>query len=134
MREKLKEINNHLDNSPSPANIKKASKNISSQLVKLRLAKKYANRQFDKMTYDEKRTLVESVFSGKTADGKRMGVYVCWNKDSWTFDIKGRFIDESGLKPWTETFQMAEVLASRFLFYEILERIKRLKPIPVGYD
>jgi hypothetical protein len=32
------------------------------------------------------------------------------------------------------TFQMAEVLVSRFLFNEILERIKRLKPIPVGYD
>jgi len=30
------------------------------------------------------------------------------------------------------TFQMAEVLVSRFLFYEILERIKRLKPIPIG--
>jgi hypothetical protein len=32
------------------------------------------------------------------------------------------------------TFQMAEVLVSRSLFYEILEKIKRLKPIPVGYD
>ena len=32
------------------------------------------------------------------------------------------------------TFQMAEVLVSKSLFYEILERIKRLKPIPVGYD
>ena len=31
------------------------------------------------------------------------------------------------------TFQMAEVLVSRSLFYEILERIKRLKPIPIGY-
>ncbi len=31
-------------------------------------------------------------------------------------------------------FQMAEVLVSRSLFYEILERIKRLKPISVGYD
>jgi len=31
-------------------------------------------------------------------------------------------------------FQMAEVMVSRSLFYEILERIKRLKPIPVGYD
>lgn len=30
------------------------------------------------------------------------------------------------------TFQMAEVLVSRSLFYEILERIKRLKPIPTG--
>ena len=32
------------------------------------------------------------------------------------------------------TFQMAEVLVSRSLFYEILERIKRLKPVPNGYD
>jgi hypothetical protein len=32
------------------------------------------------------------------------------------------------------TFQMAEVLVSRSLFYEILERIKHLKPIPIGYD
>jgi len=26
------------------------------------------------------------------------------------------------------------VLVSKSLFYEILERIKRLKPIPIGYD
>ncbi len=32
------------------------------------------------------------------------------------------------------TFQMAEVLVSRILFYEILERIKHLKPVPIGYD
>jgi hypothetical protein len=31
------------------------------------------------------------------------------------------------------TFQMAEVLVSRSLFYEILERIKRLRPILIGY-
>ena len=30
-------------------------------------------------------------------------------------------------------FQMAEVMVSRSLFYEILERIKRLKPVPIGY-
>jgi hypothetical protein len=30
------------------------------------------------------------------------------------------------------TFQMAEVLVSRSLFYEILERIKRLKPVLAG--
>jgi len=32
------------------------------------------------------------------------------------------------------TFQMAEVLLSRSLFYEILERIKHLKPLPIGYN
>ena len=31
------------------------------------------------------------------------------------------------------TFQMAEVLVSKSLFHEILERIRRLKPVPIGY-
>ncbi len=31
-------------------------------------------------------------------------------------------------------FQMAEVMVSRSLFYDILERIGRLKPVPIGYD
>jgi hypothetical protein len=31
-------------------------------------------------------------------------------------------------------FQMAEVMVSRLLFYDILERIGRLKPVPIGYD
>jgi len=30
------------------------------------------------------------------------------------------------------TFQMAEVVVSRSLFYEILEKIKRLKLVPTG--
>jgi heterodisulfide reductase subunit A-like polyferredoxin len=30
-------------------------------------------------------------------------------------------------------FQMAEVMLSRSLFYDILERIGRLKPMPIGY-
>jgi hypothetical protein len=31
-------------------------------------------------------------------------------------------------------FQMAEVMVSRSLFYDILKRIGRLKPVPIGYD
>ena len=30
-------------------------------------------------------------------------------------------------------FQMAEVMVSKSLFHEILERIHRLKPVPIGY-
>jgi len=30
-------------------------------------------------------------------------------------------------------FQMAEVAVPKDLFYEILERIRRLKPVPIGY-
>jgi len=32
------------------------------------------------------------------------------------------------------TFQMAEVLVSKSIFYEILAKIHRLKPVPIGYD
>jgi hypothetical protein len=32
------------------------------------------------------------------------------------------------------TFQMAEVLVSKSLFREILEKIHHLKPVPIGYD
>jgi hypothetical protein len=32
------------------------------------------------------------------------------------------------------TFKMAEVLVSKSLFHEILERIQCLKPVPIGYD
>ena len=32
------------------------------------------------------------------------------------------------------TFQMAEVMVSKSLFYDILERIGRLKSVPIGYD
>ena len=31
-------------------------------------------------------------------------------------------------------FQMADVLVSKSLFYEILKRISHLKPVPIGYD
>jgi hypothetical protein len=31
------------------------------------------------------------------------------------------------------TFQMAEVMVSKRLFEEILERIHQLKPVPIGY-
>ena len=29
---------------------------------------------------------------------------------------------------------LGEVMVSRSLFYDILERIYRLKPVPIGYD
>ena len=113
LTEKLVQITNSIDNCPSPKSIEKASKRIANQFgsktvnVRLMLAKKYANREFDKMTYSEKRAFVKNVFSGKTADGKRMGVYVHWNKDGWKFDIKGQLIDETGLRQLSDEMKDA---------------------------
>lgn len=50
------------------------------------------------MTYDEKRALVELVFSSRTPEGKRMG----WTDKGWKFDIHGLLIDKQGLNPSTD--------------------------------
>ena len=54
------------------------------------------------------------------------------------FDIQREKLVKIGAKVVSHaryvTFQMAEVLVSKSLFYEILARIHRLKPVPNGYD
>ena len=49
------------------------------------------------MTWEQKRTLVEDVFGGTTADGRRMGVYVApidlepiRKRRRWRYEIRGR--------------------------------------------
>lgn len=108
-------LNENLENLPDINKVKAASKKVSSQFkrytdVKLMLKKKYANREYDKMTYEEKRALVETVFSGKTPDGKRMGVYIEWDKgknNRWTFNIHGHLIEEQGLLPLSDSMKEA---------------------------
>jgi len=50
------------------------------------------------MSYEEKRQLCQTVFSGKTMDGKRMGVWIAWDETGkkWSYRIDGHFIDVSG--------------------------------------
>lgn len=47
------------------------------------------------------------VFSGKTPDGDRMGVYITWSDDGsdWTFSIRGHLIEEEGLIRWSDKMQ-----------------------------
>jgi DNA invertase Pin-like site-specific DNA recombinase len=111
------QINESLNNRPSADKIKEISKKVSTQFrkrtdVKLIAKKRLANHEYDQMTQKEKRSLVETVFSGKTSDGRRMGVYIEWNDKGWRFNIQGHLIDEQGLLPmsdmlkeaWTESF------------------------------
>jgi hypothetical protein len=49
---------------------------------------------YSRMTWDEKRHLLVSVFGGTQPDGKKCGVYVNWHEDKdgkpqWTFSIRG---------------------------------------------
>jgi hypothetical protein len=42
------------------------------------------------MTWDEKRALIASVFSGRTLEDQRMGVYIHWvDNKRWMFSIRG---------------------------------------------
>jgi len=102
-----------LENKPSSKAIKEMSKKFSTQFRSHHLrintikwaAKEVAS--LNKMTYEDKRALVEMVFSGKTAEGKRMGVYIEWNKQGWKFDIHGHLIDEKGLMLMSESRKKA---------------------------
>jgi hypothetical protein len=62
-----------------------------------RIVTRLANCQFDKMTWDEQRSLVQMVFSGKSPEGQRHGVYISWvdgqenkRKKKWGYRIVGR--------------------------------------------
>jgi len=86
-RELLKSAIQHL---PTPDMIRKAAKSVRVSTAKRR-AKSEAWLN-GKMPYKNKRELLELVFAGTTADGKRNGVYVTWNAPKeYTIEIKGCF-------------------------------------------
>lgn len=59
---------------------------------------RHANLAFDEMTYAERRALCQSVFSGKLADGRRMGVWISWDATGkkWSYKIEGHLIEAEG--------------------------------------
>jgi DNA invertase Pin-like site-specific DNA recombinase len=107
LQTKQQQIKDSLGNRPDPEKIKAVSKKISAQFgsysMRLNTIRRVASkRPYDKMTYDEKRALVEMVFSSRTPEGKRMGVYIEWDEKGWKFDIHGLLIDKQGLNPSTD--------------------------------
>jgi hypothetical protein len=49
------------------------------------------------MTFEERRALLQDIFSGNDSEGNRFGVYVeKKSKDLWIYTIKGLFIEEVG--------------------------------------
>jgi hypothetical protein len=55
------------------------------------------------MSFDDKRKLLMTVFSGKDAEGKRLGVYVRKVNDTFHFTINGGFGNISGKLPMSKT-------------------------------
>ena len=91
----------HIPNKDAIATV---AKQVAAQFkyvsAKLWAKTKHANLDFAGMSYAERRELCEMVFSGETADGKRMGVAITWKEEGkrWTYEVHGHLIDSAG--PW----------------------------------
>ena len=100
VREQLKMLNNVLEQtSESIADLPNA-KTIQST-AKLIADKRYLNHNYDEMSFEDKRALCEMVFSGKTPDGRRMGIYFKFGKKP-SFSLHGHFVNEEGIPVLTE--------------------------------
>lgn len=107
MREEFGRISANLQHLPTVAEVQAAAEQMASAFRKrgwsdkVWAASERANLEFDRMTWEEARSLVQMVFAGKTADGKRMGICVDGNRGrrrspSWGYRILGRLIDQWG--------------------------------------
>lgn len=95
-------LNGALEKSPTPEKIKEMSEKVSKKLNRSveqgSVRRRASAKPYKKMTYEEKRALLELVFSGKMVDGRRMGVYIEWEAPKkWKFDIHGHLINLEGL-------------------------------------
>jgi hypothetical protein len=86
-------IQSKLSNFPTEQAIK-----LKAQLM-LRAKESYFHTDWHlkEMNFDEKRALLQNIFSGTDKDGKRSGVYVekKW-KNSWLYTLRGNFIEQVG--------------------------------------
>lgn len=102
------QIKLQLENVPTKERIER-----SATLVQNTIRKAYKGKGgIDKMTYEEKRTLLEKAFSGKDVKGKRLGVYVrkTNNPDRpIAFTVKGILGNIEGLLPLSK-FDLEELI------------------------
>ena len=73
--------------------------------AKLWAKKASANEDIDKMTWEEKRTLAELVFGGRSSNGERLGIYVerIDGQRTWRYAIHGHLINMWGKAPFMPT-------------------------------
>lgn len=102
-------LSEHVAHIPSRDAIKRASQQVASAFRERvsagpRAAIRQANTDLESMSWEEKRALVEAVFSGRTPDGRRMGVYIervdgqtKYRRKRWKYTIRGHLIDEQGM-------------------------------------
>jgi len=106
-------LNEYLGNRPNESTIRDVSRRVFKQFsrgvkTKLTATKRHIDHAYGEMTNEDKRALLEMIFSGKLPNGRPMGVYITWNEDKqWRFSIRGHLISETGLLPLTEAQRKA---------------------------
>ena len=64
-----------------------------SEQIKRRIERSFltSDHRLKEMTFDEKRELLQALFNGKDAEGRRYGVYLEKRLNHWFYKIKGNF-------------------------------------------
>src|SRR5262249_41122870 len=105
--EQRKNADEALKNTMTPEQIEAAAGRVHKAFKRVNMGKLFAakfklNSDFAGMSWEDQRGLMEHVFGGKTADGRRMGIYVspavgAWGKRQWHYKMLGRLVDTEGL-------------------------------------
>jgi DNA invertase Pin-like site-specific DNA recombinase len=128
-----------LANIPSAEQVKEVAEQIAGNFKRRvrvpshKLIANLANRHFEAMTWEEQRNLIQMIFRGKDASGKRYGVYISWiagqekkRKKEWCFRIVGRLaFTTSGRVPTMPTLPDNEDFSGAPLQNELLEDAKQ---------
>jgi len=105
---KLSQLDAFLSNRPSIEQVRAGAKDARRMFLKAKVKKNairdHYNNAFNSMTWEEKKHLVQTVFSGKTPDGYRMGVYVFpvetkRRNKVFRYTIKGIIVNKAGSEP-----------------------------------
>ncbi|NLF73140.1 MAG: recombinase family protein [Candidatus Anammoximicrobium sp.] len=97
LRDEAQQINAQLGRQPTPDAIKDLAENATEIFRKRVDARPWAaSRDWDGMTWDDKRALIQTVFDGTTPDGRPCGVYidpingqVDHRRKRWAFELIG---------------------------------------------
>ena len=119
LRSKIDSGKSKLKNIPSEKDIKMRSG------ILLRLTRNILKRKKhldEEMTFDDKRKLLQNVFGGKDADGKRYGVYIRkLDNGRWYYTINGLFYDSKGTARKLDISDTAPKIYADEYIYEPLE-------------
>lgn len=106
-QEEALRLHDSLANVPNPTAIKAVSERVAASFKKYRLPNaklvarlRHVDRSFEEMTWEDKRALAETVFSGYTPDGRPNGVYIetidgqsHHRHKRWLFTLHGNVVD-----------------------------------------